>query len=97
MNKSEWIWVAIRIFGIYLMVLAIIAVPDAIGNVYGLMHMADAVQKTGDFATMASSLQKAAMAKGTTAMAQIVIFSIASFYFLRHGKAIHNLASRENA
>ena len=28
MNKDEWIWVAIRIFGIYLLVLAIISIPE---------------------------------------------------------------------
>lgn len=97
MSKGEWIWVAIRIFGIYLLVLAIISIPEAIGNIYGLFHMADAAKGSGELGSMASSLQKAALAKGVTATAQLVIFLIASYYFLRHGKAIHNLAMRENA
>lgn len=97
MNKSEWIWVAIRIFGIYLLVLAIVSIPEAIGNIYGLIYMADAVKGSGEFGSMAHSLQKAAMSKGVTATAQLFIFSIASYYFLRHGKVIHSLALRENA
>ena len=31
MNKQDWIWVAIRIFGIYLLVLAVIALPKVLG------------------------------------------------------------------
>ena len=27
MSKQDWIWVAIRIFGIYLLVMAVIAIP----------------------------------------------------------------------
>lgn len=97
MNKSEWIWVAIRIFGIYLLVLGIVAIPDVIGNVYGLIHMSNAAKETTDMASMAISLQKAAMAKGVTASFQVVVFLMASIYFLKYGKAIHKLACRENA
>ena len=31
MKKRDWIWVAIRIFGIYLLVLAVIALPKIVG------------------------------------------------------------------
>ena len=31
MNKRDWIWVAIRIFGIYLLVLAVVALPKILG------------------------------------------------------------------
>ena len=97
MSKNEWIWVAIRIFGIYLLVLAIISIPDAIGNIYALIQMADGAESYPELASMARSLNKAVVAKGTTATSQLVIFSIASYYFLRHGKAIHKMANHENA
>jgi len=32
MKKQDWIWVAIRIFGIYLLVLAIVALPKVLGS-----------------------------------------------------------------
>ena len=35
MTKHDWIWVAIRIFGIYLLVLAIIAIPSLISSMVG--------------------------------------------------------------
>lgn len=96
MNKSEWIWVAIRVFGIYLLVLAIVAIPDAIGNVYALIHLSGSSQDVSELKSFSESLQKAAMANGVTGSCQVVIFLVASYYFLRHGKAIHKVACREN-
>ncbi|MBQ0785087.1 MAG: hypothetical protein KBT66_12695 [Amphritea sp.] len=96
MSQSEWIWVAIRIFGIYLLVLAIISIPEAIGAVYAHLHLAEAASHTSDLASMSESLRKAAVTKGVTAFFQLLLFSIASYYFIAHGKLIHKLASRTN-
>ena len=96
MSKSEWIWVAIRIFGIYLLVLAIISIPEAIGAVYAHLHLADAAGRSSDFASMADSFRKAAVSKGITALSQLILFSIAAYYFICRGKLIHYIASREN-
>lgn len=89
MNKSEWIWVAIRIFGIYLLVLAVIAIPEAIGAVYAHLHLANAASNSSDLASMADSMRKAAVAKGVTAFFQFLLFSIVSYYFICHAKLIH--------
>lgn len=97
MTKDEWIWVAIRIFGIYLFVLAVIAIPEAIGNTYAYIKMSFAVQDSSELPKLAISLREAAVAKGFTAIAQLILFSLVSYYFLRHGKLIHKLASSENA
>jgi len=97
MTKDEWIWVAIRIFGIYLLVLAVIAIPEAIGNVYAYIKMSFTIQDSNELTKLATSFKEAAIAKGSTAVAQFILFSIVSYYFLRHGKLIHKLASSENA
>lgn len=97
MTKDEWIWVAIRIFGIYLLVLAVIAIPEAIGNMYAYIKMSFAIEDSSELAKLATSLRGAAIAKGFTAIAQLILFSLVSYYFLRHGKLIHRLASSENA
>jgi len=97
MTKDEWIWVAIRIFGIYLLVLAVIAIPEAIGNVYAYIKMSFTIQDSSDLPKLAISLKEAAIAKGSTAVAQFILFSMVSYYFLRHGKLIHKMASSDNA
>lgn len=97
MSKDEWIWVSIRIFGIYLLVLAIISIPDAIGAIYAHLNVADAAGRSSSLASVAESLRKAAVSKGVTALAQLVLFSMASYYFICRGKLLHKLASRENA
>jgi hypothetical protein len=97
MTKDEWIWVAIRIFGIYLLVLSVIAIPEAIGNIYAYLKMSSAIQESAEFGKLATSLKEAAVAKGSTAVAQLILFSIISYYFLRHGKFIHKLASSERS
>ncbi|WP_409523681.1 hypothetical protein [Nitrincola sp. MINF-07-Sa-05] len=96
MKKSDWIWVSIRIFGIYLLVLAIISIPDAIGIIYGLVNMADAANSSSELASFVNSLYEAALIKGATTMSQLAIFSVAAYYFLRHGKLIHKMANNNN-
>ena len=97
MTKDEWIWVAIRIFGIYLLVLALIAIPDVIGNFYAASQLTEFSQSDDILAASAKSLKGASITKGFTALMKLFIFSIVGFYFIRHGKFLHRLASSENA
>jgi hypothetical protein len=39
MDKEDWIWVALGIFGIYLIVLAIIALPRFFSSTYVAWHV----------------------------------------------------------
>lgn len=41
MSKEDWIWVAIRIFGIYLVVLAIMAVPGVANSAFMVWNYRD--------------------------------------------------------
>ncbi len=97
MTKDEWIWVAIRIFGVYLLVLAVISIPDAIGQIYAMIKLSGATESTHDLAKVSISLRDAALAKGVTAISQLILFSLASLYFLKYGKLIHKLAISENS
>ena len=99
MTKDEWIWVAIRIFGIYLLVLAIIAIPEAIASIYGFLLLSglENAKELSPGAEVTKTLREVGMAKGVKSICQLLIFSAISFYLLRYGKAIHKLASSENA
>jgi len=97
MTKDEWIWVSIRIFGIYLLVLAVISIPDAIGYIYAYLKIYVAANDIEGYAKMAMSMRDAAMSKGVTAIAQLFLFGSFSYYMLKHGKLIHKLASSEKA
>lgn len=41
MNKQEWLWVVIRAFGVYLLVLAISSLPSAIYSCFSLFLSED--------------------------------------------------------
>ncbi len=98
MTKDEWIWVAIRIFGIYMLVLAVMAVPDSIAHIYSAIMMPGFQATSSDeLVKMIVSLKKAAMGKGVLTLSQVILFSFFSYYLLKNGKLIHKLASSENA
>lgn len=93
MTKDEWILVAIRIFGVFLLVLAIIELLQAIGGVYGYWQISSAVGGSTSLAPVVEATQKAALAGGIKSIASIFIFLPFSYYFMRHAKWLHKLAS----
>ena len=97
MTKDEWIWVAIRIFGIYLVVLALRAIPDVIGSFYAASQLTEVLQSDDILATSAKAMKSASLTKGLTSVAKLLVFSLFGFYFIRHGKFLHRLASSEKA
>lgn len=97
MTKDEWIWVAIRIFGIFLLVLAIMAIPKAAGAIYGYVYLSAAVENSNELQTVISATQKAAMASGIRALTSVLLYFPLSYYFIKHGKWLHKVASNTNA
>ena len=105
MSKDDWIWVAVRIFGIYLIVLAITSVPPLVMNAYTLFQNdvskvdalvdqdissgVDTVDKIHDLIFQATA------ASLTNNIVRVVLFCLIGFYFLRHGKLFFRLISRK--
>lgn len=95
MTKDEWLWVAIRIAGLYLLVLALIAVPQAIATAYALGQLVlDA--ESGETGRHLAAIKKAALGQGVKALSEMVLFTLAGLYLLRRGKLVHQLAGRDH-
>lgn len=96
-NKSEWIWTAIRISGIFLVVMAIVAIPEAIAGVYNTVAFGNqADTSSGEMLMQFNVLAEAHSTMAVNACARIVLFSGFGFYFLKHGKLLHRLATHES-
>jgi len=91
MTKEDIMWIAIRLFGLYFLVLAVAAVPSVVGFGYGIYHL-DQLQGTPGTENLVNSftvMLKASLAEGVSAAAQFLVFSLFSYYFLRKGKGLH--------
>ncbi len=99
MKREDYIWVAIRVFGIYLLVLAIVSLPLLVSSAYSTWAMRDLALDTRGDPDMSLGLQLAsrlAIAHVTSLIAaagKAVLFSLAGWYFLRRGSLIFRLVS----
>jgi hypothetical protein len=103
MEKQDYVWAAIKIFGIYLIVLAIIAIPELVG--YGIQMggydtkteviiQKDQIAKGSnaiDFKYVAEEMRLNAISLFISHLSKVILFSIIGFYFLNSGKLIFNL------
>ena len=97
MDKRDWIWVAIRIFGIYMLVLAVTGVPSLIS--YGWMALTFwRMQPTpsGDDSNklLLDTMVRAKVSYAGLLGAQIVrvtLFTLVGVYLLRSGRLIFRL------
>jgi len=101
MTKEEWIWVAIRIFGIYLVVLAIMAVPGILSssfmayNWYGYSptfgsNSSDTAQIIDKMGSKLFNVQLSELVAG---LCKVLLFGGLGIYFLRSGKFVFRLIS----
>jgi hypothetical protein len=100
MTRDDWIWVAVRIFGVYLVVMAVMTVPKVINGALSTwtwsgkvtFHEAD----TSDMSDMRlSQYYKTARAAAVTSLVvssvRLVVFAIVGLYFLRNGRFVFRL------
>jgi len=102
-QKRDWIWVAIRVFGIYLLVLAVTGLPGLVSSAWSAVAFADIAgnwrhegdQCSSDGALMLSKmfgkLFSAAVSSLLASITQVVIFTIVGIYLLRSGKLVFRL------
>jgi hypothetical protein len=96
MTKNEWLWVSVRITGLAFLVMAVAAVPDAISGAYAAIQYGDiplGISSAGD--TSLHNMVKAAKAFAIKSVIQASLYTIASFYFIKRGKLVHEILSKE--
>ena len=100
MNKNEWLWVTIRIFGVFLLVMAIIQLPVAISFFYFANLYSDAYSslpvEEDSVAKMAEGVYNSHMAQGCNSALKLVIYTLFGLYFACRGKMLHKILCREN-
>ncbi|MCE5279803.1 MAG: hypothetical protein ABFD92_20640 [Planctomycetaceae bacterium] len=103
MNRNDWIWIAIRIFGIYLLVLAVCALPDVINSGFNLwmfsrLHLGDVFASTQPehlgFQIKKSYLQLTLTGLVSSAV-KVIFFALAGWWMLRRGNLLFKLISRQ--
>lgn len=97
MNKQDWVWVAIRIFGIYLLVLAVTTIPSLISSVVTLYWTADVSETLnraaidGELAGMMRMWAKMWSTRWIDCLGlgiQVALFAAIGLYLLRSGKLL---------
>lgn len=104
MTKSDWVWLAIRVLGLLLLVMAISSLPEAFAFVY-LDYVWSAALAEPDLKSMAdwdagAKLLKQVLATrdslsiyGMASCIEVVVYSCASFYFIKKGDKLHRIVS----
>lgn len=106
MSKEDFVWVGIRVFGIYLLVLAVLSVPNLAHSLLMAIQMHDFALHRGATGLESSSGSVDAMsdmmgtifgghvtASVTTAI-RLLACTAFGIYFLRHGEYVFRLACR---
>ena len=98
MTKQDWIWVAIRIFGIYLLVLAIVALPNLLGSLVVLYHtwgvlgtkpVMDMGQAGQALAELSRNVSVANVERSIGALSRVLLYGGIGLYFIKSGKLIY--------
>lgn len=95
MNREDYIWAAIRIFGIYMVVLGIVALPGIFSSVFSLTQY----QTSGGIETMAQLTQHArglVLTNLANRILSALIYGFAGYYFLARGTLVFKLISKKN-
>ena len=98
MNKEDWIWVAIKIFGIYLIVLSIINLPDVITNwwtvsPFGKVESKYYLSSGEECQFMADRLRTIGISNLIASIGKVVLFSAVGIYFVKSGKILFRIIS----
>jgi hypothetical protein len=92
-SKRDYIWVAIRIFGLYLLVHAVAAVPSIISSSL-LLHSAwtsPALSPSDPFHGLHESLGKTAASQLENSVGQFVLFTVIGLYLVYGGGRLFRL------
>ena len=99
MNKKEWIWIVIRIFGLLLLTLAVVAIPEVITGAYSVSlyyeySNLDATIETPGY-EIAKKVLEAQIGQFIGAISKLLIYSVLGVYLTKNGKGLHSVLFRE--
>lgn len=93
MSKRDWIWVAIRIFGLYLLIHAVTALPSIISQAllvrFSLTFPASDMKDP--LSGIYDRLGRTAISSLAGAIAQFVLYTVIGLYLVRGGKWLHRI------
>ncbi|MES9854543.1 MAG: hypothetical protein ABW170_22230 [Candidatus Thiodiazotropha sp. L084R] len=88
MNKNEAIWIVLRFIGLYLVIKALMLLPELASSLWFVFSVGSelVIETPGaEFAV------KATLKVINDSLIAVVLYGIGGFYFLRRGKAVFNL------
>ena len=93
MNKEDYIWAAIKIFGIFLIIMSITALPEIISSSIQGYFFLTAEKITESEADSFKILMAAsgALSSLVGSLARTIIFSIVGIYLIKSGKLIFKM------
>ena len=96
MTKNEWIWMAIRVSGLYLMVMAIMGVPELFASAYRAYAFWDYQPPSssgdlGNIAYMVQIMSNSQFASFIGYVARVAFLWFIGRYLLRDGKFIYRM------
>ena len=98
MNKQDYLWCGIRIFGVYLLVLAIIELPQFIISIYVFYDIDTFPGGSGSpsfgYEDALNASRIAIVSGAMKTFASFVIYVLSALYFLRYGKLIFRMIDR---
>jgi hypothetical protein len=106
MNRNEWIWVAIRVFGVYLLVLAATSLPDVANAAWSTYVFAGVAERhpaltegksdaAGLWVEMTREWRRVSLNSLVASVARVVLYSIFGYYLLRKGNFLFRIVSRQ--
>ena len=93
MTKRDWIWVAVRVFGLYLLVMAIVAIPQTIGAGIQWWITYDPGPKADSdkLYDMTNMLSKSHLGIFIAGIVRLIGLGLAGVYFLKGARAVCRL------
>ena len=102
MRREDYIWVAIRVFGIYLLILGVTAIPPLVSSAFGAWMFRDWISLVaeGSRPEPIADLKSQIFATQVTALilsaVKTVLFFSAGWYLLRRGGLVFSLVSKQD-
>lgn len=85
MNRKDWIWIAVKVFGLYLGIQALMALPPLIGSFLMIREMTFGFREAVNYKVTIPLWQQAAT---------FFILVNLSLYLLRSGRIVYQLIGR---
>ena len=103
MNKEDWIRTGIKLFGIYLIVMAIVSLPNAITDTYtyfSTQNMCNGVATASDTDSAKNFIKQACVHNFSSALKSslsLIIYLLFGIYFMGSGQLANRILGNKSA